>query len=117
MSHGHEQRLLILTDVDGSIHNAIVEAVAGRMPLERCDILTHWDICSRLAEADAACLKRVAEAVRNGKYRVVLLVARMERQDAAEQAAKAARVLIERMEHPDVRAMVLREGTLATTSR
>lgn len=117
MSHGHEHRLLILTDVDGSAHNPIVEAVAGSIPLEHCDILTHWGICARLAEADAACLERVAEAVRNGHYHVILLVARTETEGAAEHAARAARVLTEHLEHPDVRAMVLREGTLATTSR
>lgn len=116
MRDAHEDRLLILTDVDGSIHNPVVDAVAGSVPLEHCDVLTQWDVCARLAEADVACLERIAEVVRSGNYRTILLIVHAETEDRAGCLGEAAQVLTERLGHAGVRGMVLHGRTLAAVS-
>ena len=113
MSNVHEHRLLILTDADGCVHNSVVEALAGSRPLEHCDVLTQWDICARLAGADAGCLEQIAEVVRKGNYPTILLIVHKVAEDRAGRVAEAAQVLTERLPHADVRGMVLHGETLA----
>lgn len=116
MNHAHEDRLLILTDADGSVHNAVVEALAESLLLERCDILTQYDICLRLAEADTASLERIAEIVRNGNYHTILIIVHAETEGRAGGVVEAGRVLTECLKHSDVREMVLHGRSLATVS-
>jgi hypothetical protein len=116
MNHAHEDRLLIVTDADGSVHNAVVEALAESLLLEHCDILTQYDICLRLAEADPGSLERIAEIVRNGDYRTILIIAHAEMKSRAGAVAEAERVLTERLEHSGVRGMVLQGRSLTTVS-
>ncbi len=116
MDHPHDHRLLILSDADGSVHNPIVEALAAGMSSEHYDVLTQWDICSRLAEADPVCLEPIAKIARDGNYSAILLIVHAETADDAGYVAEAAQVLSECLGQTDVRGMVLHGRSLATVS-